>query len=129
MKCSTSAPRAIPVASKRRLNLAIGLLHAPQILYLDEPTVGIDARSRQVILAAIKALRDSGTTLVYTSHYMEEIEAICDQLAVIDHGRVVKRGSTAELVGDVDAAEQPGMGRLERALPQVAGRSPGMKQG
>lgn len=99
---------------KRRLNLAIGLLHAPQLLYLDEPTVGIDARSRQVIVAAIKALRAQGTTLVYTSHYMEEIEAICDTLAVIDHGRVVARGTTAELVRDIDPA-QPGMSRLERA--------------
>jgi ABC-2 type transport system ATP-binding protein len=99
---------------KRRLNLAIGLLHAPQLLYLDEPTVGIDARSRQVIVTAIKALREQGTTLVYTSHYMEEIEAICDTLAVIDHGRVVARGTTAELVRDIDPA-QPGMSRLERA--------------
>ena len=99
---------------KRRLNLAIGLLHAPQLLYLDEPTVGIDARSRQVIVEAIKALRAQGTTLVYTSHYMEEIEAICDTLAVIDHGHVVARGTTAELVSGTDAA-QPGMSRLERA--------------
>ncbi len=114
---------------KRRLNLAIGLLHAPRILYLDEPTVGIDARSRQVIVAAIKALRAAGTTLVYTSHYMEEIEAICDTLAVIDHGRVVARGTTADLVRDADAAPtQPGMGRLETRLPAPARRSTGMIQ-
>jgi ABC-2 type transport system ATP-binding protein len=99
---------------KRRLNLAIGLLHSPQILYLDEPTVGIDARSRQVIVAAIKALAAQGTTLVYTSHYMEEIESICDTLAVIDHGHVVARGTPADLARGDDAA-QPGMSRLERA--------------
>ncbi|MEJ0099223.1 MAG: ABC transporter ATP-binding protein [Pseudomonadota bacterium] len=100
---------------KRRLNLAIGLLHAPRILYLDEPTAGIDARSRQVIVAAIKALREGGTTLVYTSHYMEEIEAICDTIAVIDHGRVVAHGPTADLARDAEGSSQPGMGRLERA--------------
>lgn len=83
---------------KRRLNLAIGLLNAPQLLYLDEPTVGIDALSRQVIVAAIQALRSQGTTVIYTSHYMEEVEAICDELAVIDHGRVVARDSTAGLL-------------------------------
>jgi len=74
---------------KRRLNLAIGLLNEPQILYLDEPTVGIDAESRQYIVDAIHDLRSTGITVVYTSHYMEEVEKLCDALAVIDHGRVV----------------------------------------
>lgn len=83
---------------KRRLNLAIGLLNAPQILYLDEPTVGVDAQSRQVIVGAIQALRSQGTTLIYTSHYMEEIEAICDELAIIDRGRVVARAPMSELL-------------------------------
>lgn len=83
---------------KRRLNLAIGLLNTPQILYLDEPTVGVDAQSRQVIVGAIQALRAQGTTLIYTSHYMEEIEAICDELAIIDRGRVVARAPMSELL-------------------------------
>ncbi|MGC3979819.1 MAG: ABC transporter ATP-binding protein [Steroidobacteraceae bacterium] len=83
---------------KRRLNLAIGLLNDPQILYLDEPTVGIDALSRQVIIEAIQALRARGTTVIYTSHYMEEIEALCDEIAIINHGRVVARASTAHLL-------------------------------
>jgi ABC-2 type transport system ATP-binding protein len=74
---------------KRRLNLAIGLLNEPQILYLDEPTVGIDAESRRFIIDAVLALKISGTTIVYTSHYMEEVEQLCDCVAVIDHGRVV----------------------------------------
>mgnify|MGYP001098358699 CR=1 FL=1 len=74
---------------KRRLNLAIGLLNEPKILYLDEPTVGIDAESRRCILDAVKALQARGTTIVYTSHYMEEVEALCDSVAVIDRGRVV----------------------------------------
>ncbi len=74
---------------KRRLNLAIGLLNEPQILYLDEPTVGIDAQSRRYILDAVHALKARGTTIVYTSHYMEEVERLCDCVAIIDHGRVV----------------------------------------
>ncbi|MGE0115908.1 MAG: ABC transporter ATP-binding protein [Steroidobacteraceae bacterium] len=83
---------------KRRLNLAIGLLNAPQILYLDEPTVGIDAMSRQVIVEAIQALRKQGVTVIYTSHYMEEVEALCDELAIINHGRLVARDTTANLL-------------------------------
>jgi ABC-2 type transport system ATP-binding protein len=74
---------------KRRLNLAIGLLNAPKILYLDEPTVGIDAESRRYIIDAVRSLKDLGTTIVYTSHYMEEVEELCDSVAVIDHGRLV----------------------------------------
>ena len=85
---------------KRRLNLAIGLLNAPRILYLDEPTVGIDALSRHCIVEAIRALHRLGTTVVYTSHYMEEVEAICDEIAVIDRGRVVARDSVAALLGE-----------------------------
>lgn len=83
---------------KRRLNLAIGLLNAPQILYLDEPTVGIDALSRQVIIEAIQALRAQSTTVIYTSHYMEEVEALCDEIAIINQGRLIARDSTANLL-------------------------------
>jgi ABC-2 type transport system ATP-binding protein len=74
---------------KRRLNLAIGLLNAPKILYLDEPTVGIDAESRRFIMDAVLGLKALGTTIVYTSHYMEEVEELCDSVAVIDQGRLV----------------------------------------
>jgi ABC-2 type transport system ATP-binding protein len=83
---------------KRRLNLAIGLLAAPQILYLDEPTVGIDAESRGYILEAIAQLKDTGVTLVYTSHYMEEVERLCDYVAVIDAGRVLVHDRVAALL-------------------------------
>jgi ABC-2 type transport system ATP-binding protein len=88
---------------KRRLNLAIALLGGPRILYLDEPTVGIDARSRQWILEAIKALKADGVTIVYTSHYMEEVEALCDAVAVIDQGRLVLTGRTDDLLADAAA--------------------------
>lgn len=74
---------------RRRLNLAIGLLNRPELLFLDEPTVGIDAQSRHFILESIRQLQAQGMTIVYTSHYMEEIQAICDALAIIDHGRLL----------------------------------------
>lgn len=78
---------------KRRLNLAVGLLDQPRLLLLDEPTVGIDPQSRHFILETIRQLNADGTTVVYTSHYMEEVESLCDQLAVIDHGKVLLQGA------------------------------------
>jgi ABC-2 type transport system ATP-binding protein len=83
---------------KRRLNLAIALLNEPRVLYLDEPTVGIDARSRRMIVDAIAALKDAGTTIVYTSHYMEEVEALCDAVIIIDQGRVAASGTIGEVL-------------------------------
>lgn len=83
---------------KRRLNLAIGLLNKPTLLILDEPTVGIDPQSRHFILAAIKQLNKEGTTILYTSHYMEEIERLCDAIAVIDHGEIILAGELDELL-------------------------------
>ncbi len=83
---------------KRRLNLAIALLNAPRILYLDEPTVGIDARSRRAIVDAIAGLKAQGVTIVYTSHYMEEVEQLCDALMVVDEGRIVAIGGKQELL-------------------------------
>lgn len=83
---------------KRRLNLAIGLLPKPKVIYLDEPTVGIDARSRQLILQAIEQLKSSGITIIYTSHYMEEVERICDEIAIIDHGQVLLKDKMNNLL-------------------------------
>lgn len=83
---------------KRRLNLAIGLLNEPQILYLDEPTVGIDAQSRNFILEVIRSLKAAGVTVVYTSHYMEEVQALCDEIAIVDHGRVLLQSGVSDLL-------------------------------
>jgi ABC-2 type transport system ATP-binding protein len=83
---------------KRRLNLAIGLLHQPKVLCLDEPTVGIDPHSRNFILEAITELNRQGMTIIYTSHYMEEVEQICDRVAIIDHGRILICGHINELL-------------------------------
>ncbi len=83
---------------KRRLNLAVGLLHAPAVLLLDEPTVGVDPQSRHQIFELIRELRASGTTIVITSHYIEEVESLCDRVAIIDHGAIVALGTVHELI-------------------------------
>ena len=83
---------------RRRLNLAIGLLGQPQLLLLDEPTVGVDPQSRHFLLDSIAALPAAGTTVIYTSHYMEEVEAICQQIAIIDQGIVLAEGTLADIL-------------------------------
>jgi ABC-2 type transport system ATP-binding protein len=83
---------------KRRLNFAIGMLNRPKLLFLDEPTVGVDPQSRHFLLEAVRRVHREGTTVVYTSHYMEEIESLCDVIAVIDHGRCLVQGTLAELL-------------------------------
>ena len=102
---------------KRRANLAIGILHQPRLLFLDEPTVGIDAQSRSMILANLEALRAEGMTMVYTTHYMEEAAQICGRVAVVDHGRVIAEGSPATLV-----AGQAGCANLEELFLRLTGR-------
>jgi ABC-2 type transport system ATP-binding protein len=83
---------------KRRLNLAIALLSEPEILLLDEPTVGVDPQSRAFLLDAVRALAEGGTTILYTSHYMEEIEAIASRAVIIDGGKVLAAGTLDELL-------------------------------
>jgi ABC-2 type transport system ATP-binding protein len=77
---------------KRRLNLAIGMLNQPKLVFLDEPTVGIDPQSRHFILESIRELNQAGSTIVYTSHYIEEIEQLCNEVAIIDHGDILVHG-------------------------------------
>jgi ABC-2 type transport system ATP-binding protein len=83
---------------KRRLNLAAALVHDPQLILLDEPTVGVDPQSRNQIFENILALKRLGRTLIYTTHYMEEAERLCDRVAVIDHGKLLALGSVSELL-------------------------------
>jgi ABC-2 type transport system ATP-binding protein len=85
---------------KRRLNLAIGLLTEPDILLLDEPTVGVDPQSRAFLLDSIRSLAGPARVIVYTSHYMEEVQAICDRIAIIDAGRVLVSGALDEVLRD-----------------------------
>ncbi len=83
---------------KRRLNIGIGLLHQPTLLILDEPTVGVDPQSRDSILASVGELGATGIGVLYTTHYMEEAERLCDRVGIIDHGRLVAEGTRRELV-------------------------------
>lgn len=82
---------------KRRLNMAAGLLHKPKLLLLDEPTVGIDPQARHNMLDTVKEIAKSGTTILYTTHYMDEAEFLCHRLAIIDHGRILAKGSQDEI--------------------------------
>lgn len=102
---------------KRRLNLAIGLLNRPRLLFLDEPTVGIDPQSRQFILAALKRLNAAGTTVVYTTHYMDEVQQLCDSIGVLDEGKLLAQGSLEELL-----CSAPGQRNLEELFLHLTGR-------
>ena len=83
---------------KRRLNMAAGLLHKPRLILLDEPTTGVDPQSRQRIYTMVEQLRSEGVAVIYTTHYMEEAERLCDRIAIIDHGKFIALGAHAELV-------------------------------
>lgn len=86
---------------KRRLNLACGIAHSPKLIIMDEPTVGIDPQSRNRILENVKTLNDEGATIIYTTHYMPEVEAICDKITVIDHGSVIASGSKTDIMNKI----------------------------
>lgn len=88
---------------KRRLSIAIGLLNHPALLFLDEPTVGVDPQSRQFLLESIKRINAGGTTVVYCSHYLEEVEFLCDEIAILDHGRVLRQASLEALITESSA--------------------------
>lgn len=98
---------------KRRLNIGIGLLHKPTMLILDEPTVGVDPQSRNAILESVEALSDEGMAVIYTTHYMEEAERLCDRIGIIDSGTLQAEGTRDELIrltGGVDNIELSGSG-------------------
>lgn len=82
----------------RRLNLACGIAHKPKLIFLDEPTVAVDPQSRNRILEGVKELRAQGSTIVYTTHYMEEVEIVCDRLSILDKGNVLVTGTSAEII-------------------------------
>ena len=113
---------------KRRLNIAVGLLHRPRLLILDEPTVGVDPQSRNAILQSIETLSDGGMAVLYTTHYMEEAERLCDRVGIIDLGRLIAEGTPRELtalVGERDRVRLSAAGNLAaaaealRTLPTV----------
>ncbi|MCC6837963.1 MAG: ABC transporter ATP-binding protein [Bacteroidia bacterium] len=87
---------------KRRVNLIAAILHDPKILFLDEPTVGVDVQSRNVIIDYLKKLNDNGTTIIYTSHHMDEAEHFCTKVAIIDNGMIIEQGTPTELISRYD---------------------------
>jgi len=93
---------------KRRTNIAAGMIHQPQILILDEPTVGVDAQSRNLIFEYLKQLNDLGTTILYTTHYLDEAEALCTRVSIIDDGKIVENGSPKELIKKHDGCNDLG---------------------
>ena len=90
-------PKQLSGGLLRRLNIACGIAHKPSLIFLDEPTVAVDPQSRNNILDGIKKLRDEGATILYTTHYMEEVELLCDRIIILDKGKIIAQGTTEEL--------------------------------
>lgn len=90
-------PKQLSGGLLRRLNIACGISHKPKLIFLDEPTVAVDPQSRNNILDGIKTLRQKGATIVYTTHYMEEVEILCDRVIILDKGKVIASGTNDEL--------------------------------
>jgi len=103
---------------KRRLNLIAGILHSPKLLFLDEPTVGIDVQSKNVIIDYLKQLNKNGMTIVYTSHLMEEAENLCTQISIIDFGKEIAKGSPRQLLSANDDCNN-----LEEIFLKLTGRN------
>jgi ABC-2 type transport system ATP-binding protein len=99
---------------KRRLNIAAAMLHDPALLILDEPTVGVDPQSRNAIFDSLEVLKGEGRSLIYTSHYMEEVERLADQIMIIDHGKVIANETPAALYDRL-----PGRAALDVTLPEL----------
>ena len=99
-------PKNFSGGMKRRLNIACALSHKPELLLFDEPTVGIDPQSRNYILEKIKYINEQGATIIYTSHYMEEVEAICHRIGIMDNGRIIAIGTKEELISLVSKSNK-----------------------
>ena len=112
---------------KRRLNIGAGLLHEPKLLVLDEPTVGVDPQSRHAVMESVRSFGASGMAVLYTTHYMEEAERLCDRVGIIDHGRLVAEGTRRELVAElgerdrITLAAAGDLGVLAKRLRGLAG--------
>lgn len=98
-------PKDFSGGMKRRLNFGCGVVHQPKVLLLDEPTVGVDPQSRAKLFDLVEAERDAGASVLYTTHYMEEAERLCDTLAIIDHGKIIAKGSVDELKAQLGARD------------------------
>lgn len=105
---------------KRRVNLAIALMGDPKLVFMDEPTVGVDPQSRNNIFETIEGLRDKGMTILYTTHYMDEADRLCDRIAIIDGGKIIARGTPLELKTEIGDPEHT---TLEDVFLNLTGRS------
>jgi ABC-2 type transport system ATP-binding protein len=102
---------------KRRVNLIAGILHNPKVLFLDEPTVGVDVQSKNAILDYLKVLNQNGTTIIYTSHHLAEAEDFCDTIAILDQGRIYAQGTPSTLIASVEEARN-----LEEVFISLTGK-------
>ncbi len=102
---------------RRRTNLICGLLHRPGIIFLDEPTLGIDEQSRILIFNFLKELNNNGTTIIYTTHYMKEVEALCSDAIIIDGGLIIEQGKTSEIIN-----KYPGCNNLSEVFIHLTGK-------
>ena len=107
----------------RRLNLAVALAHDPEILFLDEPTVGVDPQSRALLFSHIRALHAQGRTIIYTSHHLEEVEALCPRLAIMDHGRVIACDTVKSLLRQMPGTIRATCARVPAELTKELARS------
>lgn len=115
-------PKKYSGGMKRRLNIACAIVHKPKLIILDEPTVGIDPQSRNNILETIKKLNEQGSTIIYTSHYMEEVEAICTDVCIVDKGKIIARGNV-EALKDLVNHEDGTRASLEEVFLKLTGKS------
>jgi ABC-2 type transport system ATP-binding protein len=99
-------PKKFSGGMKRRLNIACAIVHKPRLIIMDEPTVGIDPQSRNHILESVKTLQKEGSTILYTSHYMEEVDEICSRIAIMDQGRIITQGTSEELKNLISSEEK-----------------------
>ncbi|MDF2544097.1 MAG: transporter ATP-binding protein [Herbinix sp.] len=113
-------PKKLSGGLLRRLNIACGIAHKPKLIILDEPTVAVDPQSRNKILEGIKKLNAEGATIIYTSHYMEEVEQICTNIAIIDKGRVLAKGTKEELKSMISIGEKITMEVFQMNEKQVS---------
>ncbi len=105
---------------KRRLNMAAGLIHQPRLVLMDEPTVGVDPQSRNRIFEMIEALRAQGMTIIYTTHYMEEAERLCDRIAIVDHGRIIALDTKEALVHSAFGSRSQVLARFEGPRERIS---------
>jgi ABC-2 type transport system ATP-binding protein len=125
---SRGMPKNFSGGMKRRLNIACAIAHRPKLIIMDEPTVGIDPQSRNYILESVRKLNDMGSTIIYTSHYMEEVEAICTRIAIMDHGKIIADGTKEQLKSIVTDTKDIHIGvkSAERARIDELKRIPGV---